>query len=240
MPLNDDPQWWRSAVVYQVYPRSFADADGDGTGDVQGIIDRLDYLADLGVDAVWVSPWYPSPAGRRWLRRQRLPRHPARVRHPGAGRRLRGPGARAGAAGADRPGAQPQQRRARLVPGRRWRRRPDRPSATLYLFRDGRGEDGELPPNNWPAMFGGGAWERTTDADGTPGPVVPAPVRRRAARLELGQPGGGRRVRRDPAVLVRPRASTASGSTWPTRWPRLRACPTSTSIPRRAGRSPTR
>ena len=61
MPLNDDPQWWRSAVVYQVYPRSFADADGDGTGDVRGIIGKLDYLADLGVDAVWVSPWYPSP-----------------------------------------------------------------------------------------------------------------------------------------------------------------------------------
>ena len=61
MPLNDDPQWWRSAVVYQVYPRSFADADGDGTGDVRGIIDKLDYLAELGVDAVWVSPWYPSP-----------------------------------------------------------------------------------------------------------------------------------------------------------------------------------
>ena len=59
--LSDDPQWWRSAVVYQVYPRSFADADGDGTGDVDGIIDRLPYLAQLGVDAIWVSPWYTSP-----------------------------------------------------------------------------------------------------------------------------------------------------------------------------------
>ena len=53
--------WWRSAVVYQVYPRSFADANGDGVGDVAGIIDKLPYLAELGVDAIWVSPWYPSP-----------------------------------------------------------------------------------------------------------------------------------------------------------------------------------
>ena len=56
-----DPDWWRHAVVYQVYPRSFADADNDGTGDVRGITEKLPYLAELGVDAVWVSPWYPSP-----------------------------------------------------------------------------------------------------------------------------------------------------------------------------------
>jgi alpha-glucosidase len=56
-----DTDWWRSAVVYQVYPRSFADHDGDGTGDILGIIDRLPYLARLGIDAIWVSPWYPSP-----------------------------------------------------------------------------------------------------------------------------------------------------------------------------------
>ena len=59
--ISDDPNWWRSAVVYQVYPRSFADANGDGTGDVAGIIERLPYLAELGVDAIWVSPWYTSP-----------------------------------------------------------------------------------------------------------------------------------------------------------------------------------
>ncbi len=56
-----DADWWRSAVVYQVYPRSFSDHDGDGTGDILGIIDRLPYLAELGIDAIWVSPWYPSP-----------------------------------------------------------------------------------------------------------------------------------------------------------------------------------
>src|SRR5690349_21167148 len=53
--------WWRSAVVYQIYPRSFADANGDGIGDLRGIIDRLDHLGRLGVDVVWLSPIYPSP-----------------------------------------------------------------------------------------------------------------------------------------------------------------------------------
>ena len=56
-----DADWWRSAVVYQVYVRSFADADGDGTGDLAGVRDRLPYLRALGVDAIWFSPWYPSP-----------------------------------------------------------------------------------------------------------------------------------------------------------------------------------
>jgi alpha-glucosidase len=53
--------WWEDAVVYQVYPRSFADADGDGVGDLPGLRSRLRYLADLGVDAVWLTPFYPSP-----------------------------------------------------------------------------------------------------------------------------------------------------------------------------------
>ena len=56
-----DAPWWRSAVVYQIYPRSFADSDGDGIGDLRGIIDRVDHLARLGVDVVWLSPIYPSP-----------------------------------------------------------------------------------------------------------------------------------------------------------------------------------
>ena len=59
-PTTQEP-WWRSAVVYQIYPRSFADANGDGVGDLRGIIDRVDHLARLGVDVVWLSPVYPSP-----------------------------------------------------------------------------------------------------------------------------------------------------------------------------------
>ncbi|MBZ0291295.1 MAG: alpha-amylase, partial [Anaerolineae bacterium] len=54
--------WWRRGVVYQIYPRSFNDSNGDGIGDLQGIIDKLDYLAHtLGIDAIWISPFYPSP-----------------------------------------------------------------------------------------------------------------------------------------------------------------------------------
>ncbi|MGZ5403906.1 MAG: alpha-amylase family glycosyl hydrolase, partial [Nocardioides sp.] len=56
-----DQQWWKSAVVYQVYPRSFADFDGDGVGDLRGITGRLDYLALLGIDVIWLSPVYRSP-----------------------------------------------------------------------------------------------------------------------------------------------------------------------------------
>ncbi|HEX9547619.1 MAG TPA: alpha-amylase family glycosyl hydrolase, partial [Acidimicrobiales bacterium] len=53
--------WWKSATIYQIYPRSFADSDGDGVGDLNGVRSRLPYLADLGVDAIWLTPFYPSP-----------------------------------------------------------------------------------------------------------------------------------------------------------------------------------
>src|ERR1051326_7122061 len=56
-----DPAWWQRGVVYQIYPRSFQDTNGDGIGDLPGVIDHLDYLVWLGVDAIWLSPFYPSP-----------------------------------------------------------------------------------------------------------------------------------------------------------------------------------
>ena len=59
--VQADQQWWRRAVVYQIYPRSFADSNGDGIGDINGIRARLPHLAALGVDAIWINPWYPSP-----------------------------------------------------------------------------------------------------------------------------------------------------------------------------------
>ena len=59
--MSADRAWFHSAVVYQIYPRSFQDSDGDGVGDLRGVIQRLDYLATLGVDVVWLSPVYPSP-----------------------------------------------------------------------------------------------------------------------------------------------------------------------------------
>ncbi|MEE1028351.1 MAG: alpha-amylase family glycosyl hydrolase, partial [Agathobacter sp.] len=56
-----DKKWWKEAVVYQIYPKSFMDSNGDGIGDVQGIISKLDYLKDLGISVIWISPMYESP-----------------------------------------------------------------------------------------------------------------------------------------------------------------------------------
>ncbi len=168
MTLRDEPDWWRSAVVYQVYPRSFADANGDGTGDVAGIIDRLPYLARLGVDAIWVSPWYRSP-----LADGGYDVADYRDIHPDFGT----------LADADRFVAAAHDLGLRvlidLVPNHcsdqhPWFQAalaaaPGSPERARFIFRDGGGEHGEIPPNNWPAMFGGRAWERTTNPDGTPG-----------------------------------------------------------------------
>jgi len=151
-----------------VYPRSFADADGDGVGDLPGITSRLDALADLGVDAVWLSPFYTSP--------QRD----------------------AGYDVADYVDVDPlfgtlddfDALRARatelglrlivdLVPNHTssehaWFREalpaaPGSAERARYMFRDGSGPDGELPPNNWQSVFGGPAWTRVVEADGQPG-----------------------------------------------------------------------
>lgn len=60
--------WWRSAVFYQIYPKSFQDTNGDGIGVISGIMQRLDYLEKLGIDGIWLSPVYDSPPGRQWIR----------------------------------------------------------------------------------------------------------------------------------------------------------------------------
>ncbi|MGQ0576285.1 MAG: glycoside hydrolase family 13 protein [Pseudonocardia sp.] len=157
--------WWRTAVVYQVYPRSFADSDGDGIGDLPGITARLLHLADLGVDAVWLSPFYTSPM--------------ADAGYDVADHRAVDPlfGTLADAdallAEAARLGLRvivdlvPNHTsdehawfRAALAAG------PDSPERARYLFRDGRGD---RPPNSWRSVFGGPAWTRVTEPDGSPG-----------------------------------------------------------------------
>ncbi|MEV4703439.1 glycoside hydrolase family 13 protein [Actinoplanes sp. NPDC049316] len=160
--------WWRDAVIYQIYPRSFADSNGDGIGDLPGIRGRLPYLRDLGVDAVWLSPFYASPQ--------------ADAGYDVADYRTVDPvfGTLADAQGLIADAHDLGLRViVDLVPNHssdrhEWFRRavaegPGSPFRDRYHFRPGRGAGGELPPNDWPSIFGGPAWTRTTNPDGTPG-----------------------------------------------------------------------
>lgn len=167
-PARTADAWWRDAVIYQIYPRSFADADGDGVGDLHGITSRLRHVADLGVDAVWLSPFYTSPM--------------ADAGYDVADYRdvdpLFGTLADADAliAEAGRLGLRVI---VDLVPNHTsdehvWFREalaagPGSPDRARYLFRDGRGPDGSEPPNNWRSVFGGPGWTRVTEPDGRPG-----------------------------------------------------------------------
>jgi alpha-glucosidase len=170
LPVNDpdDAAWWRSAVIYQVYIRSFADGNGDGVGDIAGLRDRLPYLADLGVDAVWINPWYPSP-----LADAGYDVSDYRAIEPRFGT----------LADAEALIADAHERGMRIildiVPnhtssahvwfGEALRAGPGSPERDRYVFRPGCGPGGDEPPNDWKAMFGGGAWTRVTEPDGTPG-----------------------------------------------------------------------
>ncbi|KAB1943628.1 glycoside hydrolase family 13 protein [Micromonospora sp. ALFpr18c] len=157
-----DDDWWRAAVVYQVYVRSFADSDGDGVGDLQGIRQRLPYLHDLGVDALWLTPFYTSPMvdGGYDVADYRdvdpmfgtLADFDAMITDAHAlGLRII----------------------VDLVPNHtssahRWfvdalAAGPGSPERARYLFADGRGAHGELPPNDWESIFGGPAWTRVAD-----------------------------------------------------------------------------
>ncbi|MFF4769501.1 glycoside hydrolase family 13 protein [Streptomyces sp. NPDC001255] len=154
--------WWREAVIYQVYPRSFADANGDGMGDLAGVRARLPHLRDLGVDAVWLSPFYASPqadagydvADYRAVDPMFGDLHDA----DGLLREAHALGLRV---------------IVDLVPNHssdqhEWFKRalaegPGSPLRERYHFRAGRGDNGELPPNDWESVFGGPAWTRTAD-----------------------------------------------------------------------------
>lgn len=153
---------WRDAVVYQVYPRSFADGNGDGTGDLRGVLDRLGHLVELGVDAVWFSPFYPSALSDGGYD---VDDHRAVDPALGTLEEFDEVVRRLAAAGIgvviDIVANHSSDRHPRfteaLAAGRGSRARE------RYVFRDGRGESGELPPTDWPAFFGGPAWTRVDD-----------------------------------------------------------------------------
>lgn len=167
-PTPASPGWWREAVVYQVYPRSFTDSDGDGDGDLRGVVRRMPYLASLGVDAVWLCPFYPSPqvdggydiadhcdVDPRFgtladLDALVASAHDAEIRVM-----------------IDLVPNHVSNRhpwfRAALAAG------PGSPERARFHFVDGRGPDGRDPPCNWRSVFGGPSWTRVAEPDGSPG-----------------------------------------------------------------------
>ncbi|MFD5446854.1 glycoside hydrolase family 13 protein [Streptomyces sp. NPDC003470] len=159
---SKDPNWWRQAVIYQIYPRSFADADGDGLGDLRGITQRLTHLAALGVDALWLSPFYPSELADGGYDVEDYRDVDPRLGTLDDFDAL--------AAEAHRLGLKVI---VDLVPNHSshrhaWFREaldagPGSAARDRYVFREGRGEHGELPPTDWQSVFGGSAWKRVPD-----------------------------------------------------------------------------
>ena len=164
----DDPTWWRSAVIYQIYVRSFADGNGDGTGDLAGVRARLGYLRDLGIDAIWFTPWYPSP-----LADGGYDVADYRDIHPDFGTLAEAEALISEAL------ALGIRTIVDIVPNHvssrhRWFQAalaaaPGSPERERFWFHDGVGADGSGIPTHWVSPFAGETWTRTTDADGTPG-----------------------------------------------------------------------
>jgi alpha-glucosidase len=163
-PQSDDRPWWRDAVVYQVFVRSFADGNGDGIGDLAGVRSRLPYLRELGADALWFNPWYPSP-----LADNGYDVADYRSIDPDFGT----------LAEAEELIALARDLGIRtivdVVPNHvsnehRWFRAaleagPGSTERSRFWFRPGRGHDGSLPPNGWQSIFGGSAWTRVPDGE---------------------------------------------------------------------------
>ena len=167
-PAGHGDTWWRSATIYQLYVRSFADGNGDGIGDLDGVRAHLPYLAGLGIDAIWFNPWYPSPMSDAGYDISDF-----RDIDPAFGT-LADVDALISEAHAlgiriitdivpNHCSDQHPWFQAALVAA------PGSPERDRFWFRPGRGPDGDQPPNNWGSVFGGSAWTRITEPDGTPG-----------------------------------------------------------------------
>ncbi len=156
--------WWRHGVVYQIYPRSFADSTGDGTGDIDGIRSRLPYLRDLRVDAIWLCPWYRSPLADGGYDVADYRSIDERFGDLEAAERLI-----ADAHEHDikvvvdlvpnHTSSEHAWFQAALAAG------PGSAERDRYVFRAGRGPDGAEPPTNWTSIFGGPAWKRVDDGE---------------------------------------------------------------------------
>lgn len=156
------PAWWRQAVVYQVYPRSFADANGDGIGDIRGVTSRVPYLKELGVDAVWLSPFYPSALADGGYDvadyRDVDPRLGTLDDFDEMLEALHGAGIKVVVdIVPNHTSDQHAWFQEALAAG------PGSAARARYIFRDGTGPGGAEPPADWVSVFGGSAWERVPD-----------------------------------------------------------------------------
>ncbi len=161
-------EWWRSAVIYQIYPRSFADSDGNGIGDLPGITERLPALAELGVDAIWLSPFFTSPQKDAGYDVSDYcdvdPLFGTLADFDVLLETAHGLGLKVIADMVpNHTSDQHEWFKAALAA-------PEgSPERDRYMFREGKGPNGDIAPNNWESVFGGSMWERVTRPDGTPG-----------------------------------------------------------------------
>jgi alpha-glucosidase len=161
-PASSPVPWWRRAITYQVYIRSYADGNGDGTGDINGLRSRLPYLRDLGVDAVWINPWYRSPLADGGYDVADYREIEPRYGDLGDAEKLiteaHEHGIRVIADVVPNHTSEEHAWFAEALAAP-----PGHPARERYHFRDGRGPDGAEPPTNWRSVFGGPAWTRVDD-----------------------------------------------------------------------------
>lgn len=160
--VHVDAPWWRQAVVYQIYPRSFADANGDGLGDIPGIVSKVDYLSALGVDAVWLSPFYPSALADGGYDvadyRNVDPRLGTLDDFSILVAALHERGIKVVVDIVPNHTSDLHEWfQAALTAGRGSAERE------RYIFREGKGADGAEPPSDWVSQFGGPSWTRVSD-----------------------------------------------------------------------------
>ena len=159
--------WWREAAIYQIYVRSFADSNGDGEGDLNGIRERLPALAELGVDAIWLTPFYVSPLADGGYDvadyRDVDPRFGTLEDFDALQASAHELGLRVIIDVVPNHSSSAHEWFREAVAAE-----PGSPARARYIFRDGKGPDGQEPPNNWKSIFGGPAWTRLKRPDGTP------------------------------------------------------------------------
>lgn len=154
--MSEKFEWWQKTIVYQIYPRSFKDLTGNGIGDLRGVIEKLDYLAKLGIETIWFSPFYPSPQeDHGYDITNFVDVDPEYGTLADFDEMLNGAHDRGLKIILDMVLNHTSDKHPWFIESRSSR---DNPKRDWYIWRDGRGKDGKKPPNNWKAMVGGSPW----------------------------------------------------------------------------------